>query len=157
MNGVTPVMALYVGLALMLAYAAVGDVRARTIPNWLVIAIAAAAPVMWALTGMSIWPDVALQIGVAIGVMVLFSIFFALNAMGGGDVKLIAALALWFPAIAFLQLLMVMSIIGGIITIGMWVREKARKSGKTIEVPYGVAISLAGLWAIHERYLNNFG
>ena len=29
-----------------------------------------------------------------------------LNAMGGGDVKLIAALALWFPAIAFLQLLM---------------------------------------------------
>jgi prepilin peptidase CpaA len=157
MNGVTPVMALYVGLALMLAYAAVGDVRARTIPNWLVIAIAAAAPVMWALTGMSIWPDMILQIGVAIGFMVLFSIFFALNAMGGGDVKLIAALALWFPAIAFLQLLMVMSIIGGVITIGMWVREKARKSGNTIEVPYGVAISLAGLWAIHERYLNHFG
>jgi prepilin peptidase CpaA len=157
MNGLTPIMTLYVGLALMLAYAAVGDVRARTIPNWLVIAIAALAPIMWGLSGMPLWPDVVLQIGVAIGFMVLFSIFFALNAMGGGDVKLIAALALWFPAIAFLQLLMVMSIVGGIITIGMWAREKARKTGNSIEVPYGVAISVAGIWAIHERYLNHFG
>lgn len=157
MNGLSPVMALYVGLALLLAYAAFGDVRARTIPNWLVITIAACAPVMWTLTGMSIWPDMILQIGIAIGFMILFSIFFALNAMGGGDVKLIAALALWFPAIAFLQLLMVMSIVGGLITIGMWLREKARKSGKNIEVPYGVAISAAGIWAINERYLNHFG
>ena len=157
MNGLTPVMVLHGALALLLAYAAFGDVRARIIPNWLVIAIAALAPVLWWVSGMSLWPEIALQIGVAIGFMVLFSIFFALNAMGGGDVKLIAALALWFPVIAFLQLLMVMSIVGGIITLGMWVREKVRKSGKNIEVPYGVAISVAGIWAIHERYLNHFG
>jgi prepilin peptidase CpaA len=157
MNGLTPVMVLHGALALLLAYAAFGDVRARIIPNWLVIAIAAFAPVLWWVSGMSLWPDIAIQIGVAIGFLVLFSIFFALNAMGGGDVKLIAALALWFPVIAFLQLLMVMSIVGGIITLGMWVREKVRKSGKNIEVPYGVAISVAGIWAIHERYLNHFG
>jgi len=157
MNGLTPVMVLHGALALLLAYAAFGDVRARIIPNWLVIAIAAFAPVLWWVSGMSLWPEIAVQIGVAIGFMVLFSIFFALNAMGGGDVKLIAALALWFPVIAFLQLLMVMSIVGGIITLGMWAREKVRKSGKNIEVPYGVAISLAGIWAIHERYLNHFG
>jgi prepilin peptidase CpaA len=157
MNGLTPVMVLHGALALLLAYAAFGDVRARIIPNWLVIAIAAFAPVLWWVSGMSLWPDIALQIGVAIGFMVLFSIFFALNAMGGGDVKLIAALALWFPVIAFLQLLMVMSILGGIITLGMWMREKARKSGNKIEVPYGVAISMAGIWAIHERYFNHFG
>jgi len=150
-------MVLHGALALLLAYAAFGDVRARIIPNWLVIAIAAFAPVLWWVSGMSLWPEIAFQIGVAIGFMVLFSIFFALNAMGGGDVKLIAALALWFPVIAFLQLLMVMSIVGGIITLGMWVREKVRKSGKNIEVPYGVAISVAGIWAIHERYLNHFG
>lgn len=157
MNGLSPVMALYGTLALLLAYAALGDVRARIIPNWLVIVIAAFAPVLWWVSGMSLWPDIAIQIGVAIGFLALFSIFFALNAMGGGDVKLIAALALWFPAIAFLQLLMVMSILGGIITLGMWVREKARKSGKNIEVPYGIAISMAGIWAIHERYFNHFG
>ncbi len=157
MNGLTPVMVLHGALALLLAYAAFGDVRARIIPNWLVIAIAAFAPVLWWVSGMSLWPDIAIHIGVAIGFLVLFSIFFALNAMGGGDVKLIAALALWFPVIAFLQLLMVMSIVGGIITLGMWVREKVRKSGKNIEVPYGVAISVAGIWAIHERYLNHFG
>lgn len=157
MTGLNPIFALYAGLAVLLAYAALGDVRARIIPNWLVVAVAAFAPAMWWASGMDLWPDMAIQIGIAFGFLALFSIFFALNAMGGGDVKLIAALALWFPALAFLELLMVMSIIGGAITIAMWAKEKVRKSGKIIEVPYGVAISLAGLWGIHERYLNHFG
>lgn len=148
---------LYSGLGLLLAYAAVGDVRSRTIPNWLVLVVAALAPAMWWAAGLTVWPDMALQFAVAAGFLVLFAIFFAFNVMGGGDVKLIAALALWFPFGPFLQVLMIMSILGGLITIAMWIHEKARKSGKIIEVPYGVAISLAGLWGIHERYLNHFG
>ena len=157
MNGLNPMIVLYAGLALLLAYAAFGDVRARTIPNWLVIVVAGLAPVMWWLSGMSVWPDMAIQLGISLVFFGVFAIFFALNAMGGGDVKLIAALALWFPFAPFLQVLMIMSILGGVITIAMWAYEKARKSGKIIEVPYGVAISLAGLWGIHERYLNHFG
>lgn len=157
MNGPNSILALHVGLGLMLAYAAFGDIKARTIPNWLVIAIAASAPAMWWLSGMALWPGMAIQLAVALGFLALFAVFFALNAMGGGDVKLIAALALWFPALVFTRLLMVMAIAGGILTLAMWLREKLRKSNTPIEVPYGVAISLAGFWAIHERYLNHFG
>lgn len=157
MNGLNPMILLYSGLGVLLAYAAFGDIRSRTIPNWLVLVVAACAPAMWWASGMSVWPDMALQFAIAAGFLVLFAAFFALNVMGGGDVKLIAALALWFPFGPFLQVLMIMSILGGLITIAMWAREKARKSGKIIEVPYGVAISLAGLWGIHERYLNHFG
>lgn len=157
MNGLTSILAMHACLGLMLVYAAFGDIKARTIPNWLVIAIAASAPVMWWLSGMTIWPGMAIQLAIALGFLALFAVFFALNAMGGGDVKMIAALALWFPALVFTRLLIVMAIVGGILTLGMWLREKVRKSGIPIEVPYGVAISLAGLWAIHERYLNHFG
>ena len=157
MNGLTPLLVLHVGLALLLAYAAFGDIRARTIPNWLVLLVAAMAPGIWWMSGMELWPDMVIQIGIAFAFLALFSVFFAMNAMGGGDVKLIAALALSFPALLFVQLLMVMAVAGGVITIAMWAHEKIRKSGKSIEVPYGVAISLAGLWGIHERYLNHFG
>lgn len=157
MNGLNPMIALSAGLAILLAYAAVGDVRSRTIPNWLVLVVAALAPAMWWASGMSVWPDMAYQIAIATGFLVLFAIFFALNVMGGGDVKLIAALALWFPFGSFLEVLMIMSILGGVITIAMWAYEKARKSNRNIEVPYGVAISLAAIWGIHERYLNHFG
>ena len=157
MNGHTATLALYGGLALVLAYAAFGDLRARIIPNWLTLGIALSAPVMWWATGMTLWPGVAIQLAAAVTVLIIFAIFFAFNAMGGGDVKLIAALALWFPFAPFLQLLMIMSILGGVLTIIMLAREKLRNSDKKIEVPYGVAISLAGLWVIHERYLNHFG
>lgn len=157
MNGLSPMLALHAGLALLLAYAAFGDIRSRTIPNWLVLIVAASAPGVWWMCGMALWPDMMIQLAVAFAFLLLFAVFFALNAMGGGDVKLIAALALWFPALVFVQLLMVMAVAGGIITIAMWAQEKVRKSGNAIEVPYGVAISLAGLWGIHERYLNHFG
>ena len=71
--------------------------KSRTIPNWLNLAIALLAIPFWWSIGLPLWPDIALQIGVAALVFGLFAIAFALGAMGGGDVKLIGALALWLP------------------------------------------------------------
>jgi len=119
--------------------------------------IALMAPVLWYFSGLEPWPGMALQVGIALVCFVLFTGAFALNMMGGGDVKLIGALALWLPLGQLVPFLLVMSIIGGVITLAMWAREKIRKSGSVLEVPYGVAIALAGLWTIHERYLNHFG
>ena len=144
-------------LAAMLMVAAVGDIRTRTIPNWLNAAIAAAAVPFWLLSGLDFWPDVALQIGVAAGVFVLFAIAFYLGAMGGGDVKMVSALALWLPAGAVLKLIVIMSLAGGVLTIGMLARKYLAKSGKELEVPYGVAIAFGGFWLIGERFLNQFG
>ena len=56
-----------------------------------------AIPFWWAI-GLPLWPDVAIQVGVAALVFGLFAIAFAMGAMGGGDVKLIGALALWLPS-----------------------------------------------------------
>jgi prepilin peptidase CpaA len=77
--------------------------------------------------------------------------------MGGGDVKMLGALALWLPLGAVIKLLVVMSIAGGVLTVAMLARHKLTRSGNKLEIPYGVAIAFAGFWLITERYLNQFG
>src|SRR3712207_5580018 len=105
--------ALIGALALMLLVAALWDLKSRTIPNWLNAAIALGAIPFWWVTGLALWPDVALQIGVAAAVFGLFAIAFSLGGMGGGDVKMVAAVALWLPYQALIMLLVIMSIAGG--------------------------------------------
>ena len=144
-------------LALMLLAASWCDLKSRTIPNSLNIAIALLAIPFWWSIGLALWPDAAIQIGVAALVFALFAVAFALGAMGGGDVKLVGALALWLPFQAVVLLLFVMSIAGGVLTLAMFLRHKlARREGQ-LEIPYGVAIAFGGLWLISERFLNQFG
>jgi prepilin peptidase CpaA len=144
-------------LAAMLIIAATGDLRTRTIPNWLNGAIALGAIPFWVVSGLSVWPDMAIQIGVALAVFAVFALAFHLGAMGGGDVKMVAALALWLPLGAVIKLLVIMSIAGGVLTFVMLVRHGMAKSGKELEIPYGVAIAFGGFWLIAERFLNQFG
>ncbi|RYD18274.1 MAG: peptidase, partial [Lysobacteraceae bacterium] len=105
---------------------------------------------------LDIWPDMALQLGVALAVFAVFLLVFHFGLMGGGDVKLIVALALWLPFPAYLSMLMVMSIAGGVVTIVMMAERVIKKTSATIEVPYGVAIAFAGLLALREPLLNQF-
>ena len=144
-------------LAAMLIMAAVGDLRTRTIPNPLNAAIALTAIPFWFASGLEWWPEVALRIGMAAALFGLFAIAFSLGAMGGGDVKMVAALALWLPAGAVLKLLVIMSLAGGVLTLAMLTRHRAVRSGAELEIPYGVAIAFAGMWLIGERILNQFG
>lgn len=143
-------------LALMLTMAAVADVRRREIPNWLNGAIAVLAIPFWLSLSLALWPDVAVQIGVALCVFALFALLFHFGLMGGGDVKMMGALALWLPAGATLNALIIMSIAGGVLTLAMIARKRLAKSHAQIEVPYGVAIAFAGLWVIAEPFLNQF-
>jgi prepilin peptidase CpaA len=143
-------------LAAALAVAAFDDWRSRTITNRLNAAIALLAVPFWWANGLSLWPDVALQVAIAAGVFALFAIAFRLGAMGGGDVKLVAALALWLPPGAVLKLLVVMSIAGGLLTLAMVIRHRLAKPGGELEIPYGIAIAFGGFWLISERFLNQF-
>src|SRR5687768_3679239 len=97
-------------LAALLIVAAVLDLRSRTIPNGLNLAVAFLAIPFWWASGLAFWPDAALQVGIAALVFGLFALAFALGAMGGGDVKLLGALALWLPWQALLLLLVIMSL-----------------------------------------------
>lgn len=143
---------LLVALAIALVFAAFTDIRRRQIDNWLNLAIAAGAPVFWWASGLSLWPDVALQLGVALAAFALFAGLFALKMMGGGDVKLLTVLALWVEPAQFLQLLVVMAIAGGVLTLAMGAWHVARRQREKLAIPYGVAIAFGALWvlAIHH-------
>jgi len=144
-------------LAALLVVACWYDLRERTIPNGLNLAIALLALPFWYSVGLAAWPDAALQIGVAALVFGLFAIAFAMGAMGGGDVKLIAAIALWLPFQAVILLIFIMSVAGGVLTLAFYLRHRIARSGTKLEIPYGVAIAFGGLWLISERFLNQFG
>jgi prepilin peptidase CpaA len=141
-------------LALLLVWAGIEDARTREIANWKNLAIALLAPLWWWASGMAPWPDMALQLGIAAIVFALFCGVFAFGWMGGGDVKMIGALALWFPLQLLVWMLVVMSIAGGVLTVLMLFDRGARKAGE-IEIPYGVAIAFAALLALRELHLNH--
>jgi prepilin peptidase CpaA len=141
-------------LTLLLVWAGIEDARTREIANWKNITIALLAPLWWWTSGMTLWPDMVLQVGIAAVVFALFCSAFAFGWMGGGDVKMIGALALWFPLQLLVWMLVVMSIAGGVLTVLMLFDRGARKGGE-IEIPYGVAIAFAALLALRELHLNH--
>ena len=155
MSGILVLCLLGIVVAMVLA-AAVWDLRTRTIPNELNGAVALLAIPFWWATGMKLWPDVAIQLGIGAALFAVFMGAFALGAMGGGDVKLIGALGLWLPVEAILPLVIIMSLSGGVLTLGMLVRHRLAKHQHKLEIPYGVAIAVGGVWLIGEQFLNQF-
>lgn len=145
---------LLLALGALLLAAGIEDARKRTISNRTNAIVALLAPAWWWAQGHAPWPDAAVQLGFAALVLGVFAGAFALGMMGGGDVKLIAALALWLPVVPFLSLLMVMSIAGGAVTLLMMAERRLRPTEGALEIPYGVAIAFAGLLALREPILN---
>ena len=139
-------------LAIALLVAAFTDLRSRRIGNWLTGAIALGAPLFWWASGLALWPDVALQVGVAALTFAVLAALFAIRAMGGGDVKLLTALALWIEPLQFVRLILAMALLGGVLTIAFGAWHVMRRQREKLAIPYGVAISLAGLWTIYLGY-----
>ncbi len=140
---------LLAALAIALLVAAFTDLRRRQIDNWLNAAIALGAPLYWVASGMSL-TDIAWQGGVAIATFAILVTLFALRQMGGGDVKLLTALSLWFPAPAFLKLIVVMSLLGGALSVAGGVRNM--KQIETEPLRNGLALAGAGLWLLLSLY-----
>jgi prepilin peptidase CpaA len=143
-------------LAILLLVAAVVDVRTFTISNRLNMAVALLAPVYWVAADLHLWPDAAAQAGAALLVFAVLAVAFFAGFMGGGDVKLAAALALWFSPAGTLRFLMLMSIAGGVLTLLVLLVHRARGKAGRPEIPYGVAIAVGGLTIITQRFLNQF-
>ena len=144
--------ALLVALAIALVTAAITDLRSRQIANWLTGTVALGAPLFWWASGLSLWPDVALQLGIAALAFAILAGLFALRAMGGGDVKLLTALALWVAPLQFGQLIVLMALLGGALTLAFGAWHIMRRRKDRLAIPYGVAISAAGLWILAAHY-----
>jgi prepilin peptidase CpaA len=147
---------LLVVLGLLLVSAGIEDARTREIANWKNAAIALLAVPWWIAIGLPLWPGVALQIGIALGVFALFAAAFHFGMMGGGDVKMIGALALWFPFQPLVSMLVIMSLAGGVVTLLMLIDKKLRRQSEQPEIPYGIAIAIAALLTLREPILNQF-
>lgn len=143
-------------LVLILVSAGIEDARIREISNWKNAAIALLALPWWIAMGLNPWPDMAIQLGIALIVFALFAAAFHFGMMGGGDVKMIAALALWFPFDKLVSLIVIMSLVGGALTLVMLIDKWIRRRSEQPEIPYGIAIAIAALLTLREPIFNPF-
>jgi prepilin peptidase CpaA len=143
--------------AICLFMAAVTDLFTMTIPNRLSIFLVASFVVLAPVSGLP-WAEISMSFAAAAVVLAVCFGFFALNVMGGGDVKLLAATALWFgfsPALG--AFIFQTALWGGLVTLlVMLIRSQADRFAfignvvpapilTTKKVPYGVAIGIAGI------------
>jgi prepilin peptidase CpaA len=136
-------------LGLLLVSAGIEDARSRNIANWKNAAIALLAPLWWWANGLALWPDVAIQLGVAAIVFGFFVGAFALGQMGGGDVKLLGALALWLPPQHLIWMLVLMSLVGGALTLVMVAERWTQLRGGIAALPWRTIVPIAfGLVAL---------
>jgi prepilin peptidase CpaA len=145
-------LVLLVALGALLVTAAVTDIRSRIIGNGLNLTIALLAVPWWIASGWGM-SAILLQVAVALAVLLLFGCCFALGMMGGGDVKLLTALALWLPLPTLAGMLFWMVLGGGLLTAGMLVAHKLRNAPDRPEIPYGVAIVGAALLVVANDIL----
>ena len=147
---------LLIGLAALLVVAAVIDMRTFTISNRLNLTVALLAPLYWLSMSLTPWPGVAIQLAAGATVFAILAGAFYAGMMGGGDVKLAAALALWFSPTSTIKFLVLMSLAGGVLTLVVLAWHRAKRREGRPEIPYGVAIAFGGLAILAQRFLNHF-
>ena len=143
----------------VLAVAAGWDVTRYRIPNGATVAVLAIWPAHAAITlAPSAWLE---SVAVAAAVFAVGLLLFSRRIVGGGDVKLITATALWAGPPAIATLVTVTALVGGLLAVliaspfryGLAMaldkagRIQARDAILGRAVPYGVAIA-AGGWAV---------
>ncbi|MGY6531614.1 A24 family peptidase [Glycocaulis sp.] len=140
--------------------AAVEDVRRYTISNWIPGVLIALWPVYALASGLG-WAEAGLNLLVGLGVLAAMIALWMPGWLGGGDAKLIAALALWFGWPAVLNFLLLCVISGGVLALSLlllrriapalpgrpgWIAATPLAEGAP--VPYGVAIAAGAFWAL---------
>ncbi|MDX2073868.1 MAG: prepilin peptidase [Alphaproteobacteria bacterium] len=136
------------------------DVTRYTIPNWLVGSLLALYPVAVYLSPQAVDWKMALA-AMAVTFLAGYAIF-ALRVMGGGDIKLITALALWVGWNGLLDFVLLFAILGGVFSVIVLIGRKLQPyiplKGKTPKlfqknapIPYGVAIAGAFLWMMWKN------
>lgn len=146
-------------MAALLVGAGAQDLRSMQIANGFSLAIAGLF-VVWSATGLAggqmSFVDVALALGCSVAVFGVGAAAFAIGALGGGDVKLLAAVSLFAGPPLLYGFLIITAIAGGLLGLALLVGApigrpamagagplRARlRSG----LPYGPAIAAGGLW-----------
>ncbi len=146
-------------LAILLVIAAWQDLRTLNISNSLPLSIVVVF-VVWSIlglvTGTLTAGEVALSAGCAVVLFLVAAAGFAAGMVGGGDVKLATAVALFAGPSLLVDFLLVVGIAGGVLGIivlaGVPVGPVANAGEATVRgrlhsrLSYGPAIAAGGLW-----------
>ncbi|NRG16136.1 prepilin peptidase [Rhizobiales bacterium] len=149
----------------LVAYAATSDLFTMTIPNRVSLLLIAGFAALAPFVPLTL-PDVGYHLLAGACVFAVGFAFFAFGWMGGGDVKVAAAIALWLGfSVSLFDFLFLSALFGAVLTLALllfrenipvlpgfasgqaWlVRLHDRNSG----IPYGIALSLAALQVYPE-------
>jgi len=136
----------------IIVIAALSDAARFRIPNWTCLLILLLFPAYVYVAPISIpWEKHLFTFGI---ILVVGYWLFIKNWAGAGDIKLIAALALWAGPLYWMPFLFITAVAGGILSLGIGavtlIKHRLSKSEAPVSlsktpIPYGVAIAVGGL------------
>lgn len=173
--------AIIIFVMLLLVVAAIFDIRTRQIPNWISLSVFALFLIFlaaqWLLGVDPAVVDPLTSLAAGFGAFAVFTAFFYFGFIGGGDVKLISAVAFWVGLKGIAPFIVIMAVTGGLIAVfyifkrdvgpeieidhgeiilkGQEKKKKkkvkvGKKENKSAKIPYGIAISVGGLFVVNQ-------
>ncbi len=118
---------------ILLIAAAASDITRYRIPNIIVYAIVAAFAV-GAIFNFA-WPAIVWPVLAGVAMFLLGAGLFALGLFGGGDVKLIAAMALWTGFADLPRFLLIMGAAGGLIGLILLLKRRRQQPAMASSAP----------------------
>ena len=154
-------IAIKAGYVAILALAAYSDARRFTIPNIYPLLLLLLAGIAWFVGfpfAAPLWSHLA-HFAIALGIGMLL---FHFGWFGGGDVKLYAAVSLWFALSDGPFLLLIVSLSGAVVValsiamrLGLTMLDRTgRTRGSLLKsrIAYGLAIAAGGIAALFWTY-----
>ena len=149
---------------LLMAFAACSDLFTMRISNALVALVVGGFFVMALVAGLT-----PMEIGMhlAAGALVLAVTFgmFAMGWIGGGDAKLVAAIAVWMGFELLLPYLLYAAVFGGVLTLLLLMGRRYALPGPLLKagwlvrlhhpktgVPYGIALAIAAMLVYPQTF-----
>lgn len=146
-------------LPALVIVAGLKDLTSMKIPNWisglLILGFFPAA----LLLGLTV-SEIGIHLAVAVAALLIGMGLFALNLLGGGDVKLMAAACLWLGLSGSGVFVLATAVVGGVFSLALlvsraWLQPYMRAGpGWLVQlmepkghIPYGVAIAIGALVA----------
>ena len=145
--------------ASLLIVAAWSDAIDFTIPNRIIVGLLVLYPayVMTAAHAID-WP---MALAVSTGILALGLLLYGTGKMGAGDVKLIAATAVWAGTEHTLDFVLLTAIAGGLLSLVLilrlnygWVIGYPPAGNTAKQLPYGIAIAAGGLFVAAKLIVN---